>query len=65
MIKVDKMAKFKCGVCGYIYDGAEAPDKCPKCGAPKEKFIKLHKDLIKNGFECMQSRTSNRNNEQC
>ena len=22
---------------------------------PKEKFIKLHKDLIKNGFECMQS----------
>ena len=29
---------WRCSVCGYIHDGAEAPDKCPKCGAPKEKF---------------------------
>ena len=29
---------FKCGVCGFVYEGEEAPDKCPKCGAPKEKF---------------------------
>src|SRR3989338_5530220 len=47
MIKVDKMEKFKCGVCGYIYDGAEAPDKCPKCGSPKEKFSKLDKEKEK------------------
>jgi hypothetical protein len=32
---------WKCSVCGYIHDGDEAPDKCPKCGAPKEKFEKL------------------------
>lgn len=32
---------WKCGVCGYIYDGAEAPEKCPKCGAPKEQFVEL------------------------
>lgn len=28
-----------CGVCGFTVEG-EAPDKCPVCGAPKEKFIK-------------------------
>ena len=32
---------FKCGVCGFIYEGEEAPENCPKCGAPKEKFIAL------------------------
>jgi rubredoxin len=32
---------WKCGSCGYVHDGDEAPDKCPKCGAPKEKFEKL------------------------
>ncbi|MEG2159304.1 MAG: NADH peroxidase, partial [Clostridia bacterium] len=26
-------------VCGYVYEGDEAPAKCPQCGAPKEKFI--------------------------
>jgi rubredoxin len=36
--------KWKCGVCGFIHDGNEAPDKCPKCGAPKEKFTKLTPD---------------------
>lgn len=38
------MTKWKCGVCGYIYDGDSAPDKCPKCGSPKEKFEKLPDD---------------------
>ena len=38
------MNKWKCGVCGYIHDGADAPNKCPKCGAPKEKFEKLPDD---------------------
>lgn len=28
-------------VCGYIHDGVEPPEKCPNCGAPKEKFEKL------------------------
>ena len=32
---------WRCGVCGYIHDGDDAPDKCPKCGAPKDKFEKL------------------------
>lgn len=33
------MKKFVCSVCGYVYEGEAAPDKCPQCGAPKEKFI--------------------------
>ena len=32
---------WKCTVCGFLHEGDEAPDKCPKCGAPKEKFEAL------------------------
>jgi len=34
------MDKFICSICGYVYEGAEAPEKCPQCGAPAEKFNK-------------------------
>jgi rubrerythrin len=27
-----------CSVCGFTMEG-DAPDKCPICGAPKEKFV--------------------------
>lgn len=30
--------KYVCQVCGYVHEGNEAPDKCPICGAPAEKF---------------------------
>ncbi len=33
------MAKFVCSVCGYVHEGDSAPDKCPQCNAPKEKFV--------------------------
>ena len=33
------MKKFVCSVCGYVYEGAEAPEVCPICKAPKEKFV--------------------------
>jgi len=29
-----------CSVCGFTVEG-EAPDKCPVCGSPKEKFVKF------------------------
>ncbi len=32
------MKEYVCGVCGYVYKGEAAPDKCPQCGAAKEKF---------------------------
>ena len=32
------MKKYVCSVCGYVHEGADAPEKCPQCGAPKAKF---------------------------
>ena len=32
------MKAYVCKVCGYIHFGEEAPEKCPQCGAPKERF---------------------------
>ena len=29
--EVEKMAKFKCKVCGYIHEGESAPEVCPVC----------------------------------
>lgn len=31
---------YICGVCGWTVEG-EAPDSCPICGAPKDKFRKF------------------------
>jgi len=39
------MKKFVCTVCGYIYEGEEAPDVCPICGALTDKFIEQTGDL--------------------
>ena len=38
------MKKFVCTVCGYVYEGEEAPEKCPVCGAPKDKFVEKNED---------------------
>lgn len=35
------MKKFVCSVCGYVFEGTEAPDFCPQCKAPKEKFKEM------------------------
>ena len=35
------MKKFKCTVCGYIYTGEDAPEKCPVCGAGADKFVEV------------------------
>lgn len=31
--------KFKCSVCGYIYEGDAPPVNCPQCKAPAAKFV--------------------------
>lgn len=33
-----RMKRFVCTVCGYIYEGDSAPDICPVCKQPGEKF---------------------------
>ena len=30
--------KWVCKVCGYVHEGPEAPERCPVCKAPREKF---------------------------
>lgn len=35
---------WRCSVCNFLTDAAEAPENCPKCGAPKEKFVQLPED---------------------
>jgi rubrerythrin len=40
------MKKFVCSVCGYVYEGAEPPAKCPQCGAPASKFVEQAGDMI-------------------
>ena len=39
------MAKFVCTVCGYVYEGETAPEKCPACGVGPEKFKKQEGEM--------------------
>ncbi|MEW6624873.1 MAG: rubredoxin-like domain-containing protein [Bacillota bacterium] len=39
------MQLWKCSVCNFIFEGEDAPDKCPKCGAPKEKFNQVNEEV--------------------
>ena len=38
------MAKYVCSVCGYVYEGDSAPEKCPQCGVPGSKFVEQKDD---------------------
>ncbi|KLU66640.1 reverse rubrerythrin-1 [Desulfosporosinus acididurans] len=38
--------KFVCSVCGYVFEGNEAPEKCPQCGASKDKFSEKKDGLL-------------------
>ena len=39
------MKKYVCMVCGYVYEGESAPEKCPQCGAPASKFVEQKDDM--------------------
>jgi len=34
--------KFICTVCGYVHEGEHAPERCPQCKVPAEKFKELN-----------------------
>ncbi|MDV3426333.1 MAG: rubrerythrin family protein [Bacillota bacterium] len=38
IFKKDSEVLWKCGNCGYIYEGKEAPEVCPSCAHPKAYF---------------------------
>ena len=48
------MKKFVCSVCGYVYEGEAAPEKCPVCNAPASKFIE-QSDEMSWASECASS----------
>ena len=35
------MAKFVCKACGYVHEGDSAPERCPQCKVPTDKFEKV------------------------
>ncbi len=41
--------KWVCPVCGYVHEGDTAPEVCPVCKVPGEKFNKMADDA---GFAC-------------
>ena len=38
VFKKDKPIKWKCRNCGFVFEGNEAPEKCPVCSHPKSYF---------------------------
>jgi rubrerythrin len=38
VFKKETPIKWKCRNCGFVYEGSEAPEKCPVCAHPKSYF---------------------------
>lgn len=38
VFKKDTPIKWKCRNCGFVFEGIQAPDKCPVCSHPKAYF---------------------------
>ena len=38
VFKKDKVTKWKCRNCGHVYEGNEAPEKCPVCDHTRSYF---------------------------
>lgn len=45
VFKRENPIKWKCGVCGYIYEGTEPPQKCPCCKHPQEYYEPANLDF--------------------
>ena len=39
------MKKWRCSICGEIVEGEHAPEKCPLCKAPSEKFVEVKEEM--------------------
>lgn len=38
-MKGEFIMKYVCSVCGYVHEGDAAPEQCPQCKVPGEKFV--------------------------
>lgn len=46
------MKRWVCPVCGYVYEGESAPEKCPQCGVPGSKFKSQEIQAGKMSWAC-------------
>ena len=45
VFKRDEPIKWKCSVCGYVYEGTEPPPRCPYCKHPQEYYEPSNLDV--------------------
>ena len=45
------MKQFVCPICGYVHEGAAAPEKCPQCGCAGSKFTEKKSDAVSYATE--------------
>lgn len=46
----NKMNKWICSVCGYVYEGEQTPEQCPICKQPASVFKKDESSLAKSKY---------------
>jgi rubrerythrin len=46
VFKRDTPIKWKCSICGYVYEGTEPPPKCPCCKHPREYYEPANLDVL-------------------
>ncbi len=44
--------KFRCLVCGYVYEGENPPERCPQCKVPGNKFVEIKEDSETPQWAC-------------
>ncbi len=44
IFKKDKVVRWKCRNCGYVYEGKEAPESCPACKHPQSYYELLEEN---------------------
>ena len=44
--------KFRCLVCGYVYEGENPPEECPVCHVKAEKFVEIKEEAGKPMWAC-------------
>ena len=44
--------KFRCMVCGYVYEGENPPAECPQCHVKADKFVEIKEEDGKPNWAC-------------
>jgi len=50
-VKGDSVMLWVCSVCGYVHEGEQGPEICPKCGVPRESFELLSEDAARKIYD--------------